>query len=100
MRTTVGYQWTRQTEVPTDTGPVTTQAGTFGFSGVDVFAAGTLGSSLSVLMIYTQVLAQSVFLTSPICLDSVLESAFVVIHDVYGTPCVNLRFGKHALVVP
>src|SRR5207302_6500794 len=29
MRTTVGYQWLRQTLVPTDGGPVDTQTGTF-----------------------------------------------------------------------
>src|SRR3989449_9736179 len=96
MRTTVGYQWTRQTEVPTDTGPVTTQTGTFGFTGLDVFAAGTLGSNLSFLIVYTPGLTQSGFQTAPSNLDSDLESAFVGIHDIGGTPWLNLRVGKHA----
>lgn len=100
MRTTVGYQWTRQTEVPTDTGPVTTQSGTFGFSGLDVFAAGTLGSNLSFLIVYTPGLAQSGFQTAPSNLDSDLESAFVGIHDIGGTPWLNLRVGKHAPDLP
>ena len=53
MRTTVGYQWLKQTLVPTDAGPVDTQTGTFGFTGLDVFAAGTLGNYLSFLLVYT-----------------------------------------------
>src|SRR6266478_2731838 len=100
MRTTVGYQWLRQTLVPTDTGPVDTQSGTFGFTGLDVFAAGVLGNRLSFLIVYTPGLAQSGFQTAPSNNDSDLESAFVGIHDIGGTPWINLRIGKHAPDLP
>ncbi|OLC18796.1 MAG: hypothetical protein AUH38_02830 [Deltaproteobacteria bacterium 13_1_40CM_68_24] len=100
MRTTVGYQWVRQTQVPTDTGPIDTQTGTFGFTGLDVFAAGTLGSHLSFLIVYTPGLAQSGFQTAPSTSDSDLESAFLGIHDIGGTPWLNLRVGKHAPDLP
>jgi len=33
FRTTVGYQYLRQTHQPTDSGNTTTQTGTFGFTG-------------------------------------------------------------------
>src|SRR5438132_11037128 len=39
MRTTVGYQWTRHTKVPTDSAPVRTHAGTYVLHGLKVFAA-------------------------------------------------------------
>src|SRR2546425_11566128 len=100
MRTTVGYQWVRQTQVPTDTGPIDTQTGTFGFTGLDVFAAGTLGSHLSFLIVYTPGLAQSGFQTAPSTSDSDLESAFLGIHDIGGTPWLNLPVGKHAPDLP
>jgi hypothetical protein len=45
FRTTAGYQWLRQTVVPTDTGTVTAQSGTFGFTGLDVWSAGTRRNS-------------------------------------------------------
>jgi hypothetical protein len=100
MRTTVGYQWLRNTLVPTDTGTVDTQTGTFGFTGLDVFAAGTLGSHLSFLLVLTPGLASSGFQLAPSGPDGDLESAFVGIHDIVGTPWLNLRVGKHAPDLP
>jgi len=100
MRTTVGYQWLRNTLVPTDTGTTDTQTGTFGFTGLDVFAAGTLGNRLSFLIVYTPGLAQSGFQLNPSNLDGDLESAFIGIHDLGGTPWFNLRVGKHAPDLP
>ncbi len=100
MRTTVGYQWLKQTLVPTDQGTVDTQTGTFGFTGLDVFAAGNLGKYLSFLIVYTPGLSQSGFQLAPSNLDSDLESAFVGIHDIGGTPWINLRVGKHAPDLP
>ena len=99
MRTTVGYQWLRQTLVPTDAGPVTTQTGTFGFTGLDVFAAGTLGDSVSFLITYTPGLGSAGFQTAP-STGGDLESAFLGIHDIAGTPYVNVRVGKHAPDLP
>ncbi len=100
MRTTVGYQWLRQTLVPTDAGPVTTQTGTFGFTGLDVFAVGTLGDNLSFLITYAPGLTGSGFQIAPTNLDSDLESAFIGFHDIAGTPFLNVRVGKHAPDLP
>jgi hypothetical protein len=100
MRTTVGYQWLKNTLVPTDQGTVDTQSGTLGFSGLDVFAAGTLGSKLSFLIVYTPGLASSGFQTAPTNGGGDLESAFVGLHDIAGTPWINLRVGKHAPDLP
>ena len=98
MRTTVGYQWLHETQVPTDSGPVDTQAGTFGFAGLDVFAAGALGDRLSYLLTLNPPLASAGFGTAP--QDGDLESAFVGIHDIADSSWVNLRVGKHALDLP
>jgi hypothetical protein len=98
MRTTVGYQWLKNTLVPTDQGTVDTQTGTFGFSGLDVFAAGALGNRLSFLITFTPGLGSAGFQTAP--QDGDLESAFVGIHDIGGTPWINLRVGKHAPDLP
>ena len=100
MRTTVGYQWLKQTLVPSDTGPIDTQTGTFGFTGLDVFAAGALGDKLSVLLVYTPGLGSSGFQTAPSNTDSDLESAFIGFHDIGGTSFLNLRVGKHAPDLP
>jgi hypothetical protein len=100
MRTTVGYQWLRQNLVPTDSGPVDTQTGTFGFTGLDVFAVGTLGDKLSFLITYAPGLSGSGFQLDPSNLDSDLESAFIGFHDIAGTPYLNVRVGKHAPDLP
>ncbi|HZR10751.1 MAG TPA: hypothetical protein VFA79_19345, partial [Myxococcales bacterium] len=73
MRTTVGYQWLKNTLVPTDQGVVDTQTGTFGFTGLDVFAAGTLGKHLSFLIVLTPGLASSGFQLDPSAQDGDLE---------------------------
>jgi hypothetical protein len=98
MRTTAGYQWLRQSLVPTDAGPVTTNTGSFGFTGLDVFAVGTLGERISFLITLTPGLVSAGFGTGPA--DGGLESAFVGFHDVGGTPFLNFRVGKHAPDLP
>jgi len=100
MRTTVGYQWLRQTLVPADSGTTDTQTGTFGFTGLDVFAAGALGDHLSTLITFTPGLGQSGFQTAPNPGDTDLESAFIGFHDILGTPYLNLRVGKEAPDLP
>ena len=98
MRTTVGYQWLRQTLVATDAGPATAQTGTFGFSGLDIFAAGNLAEKVSFLVTIEPVLSSAGFLRAP--QDGDLESAFVGLHDLFGSTWANLRVGKHALDLP
>jgi hypothetical protein len=99
-RTTVGYQWLHQNLVPTDNGPVTTNQGTFGFAGLDLFAVGTLGDRLSFLVTYTPGLASSGFQLAGDAGESDLEAAWAGFNDLFGTPFLNLRVGKHALDLP
>ncbi|HWE23483.1 MAG TPA: hypothetical protein VG496_06030, partial [Myxococcales bacterium] len=90
----------RTTQVPTDSGTTDADTGTFGFTGLDVFAVGTLGEKLSFLITFTPGLAESGFQTAPSNLDSDLESAFIGFHDIAGTTFANVRVGKHAPDLP
>ena len=98
VRTTPGYQWLRNTLVPTDTGKVTTQTGSFGFTGLDIFAAGTLGEKLSFLITYTPALKQAGFGLSPS--DGNLESVWIGFNDIFNSSWLNVRVGKHGLDLP
>lgn len=100
MRTTAGYQWLRSTLVPTGDGTTnaTTQTGTFGFTGLDIFAVGTLGDRVSFLVTYTPGLASAGFQLTPSVSD--LESAWIGFNDIFDSPFLNLRVGKHALDLP
>lgn len=100
FRTTAGYQWLRQTLVPADTGTVTTQTGTFGFTGLDVWAAGTLGEKLSFAITYTPGLVGTGFQLAGNPGSSDLETAWIGFHDVGVRNWLNFRVGKHALDLP
>jgi len=98
FRTTVGYQWLRQTLQQTDSGTATTQTGTFGFTGLDIHSAGTLADRVSYFITYTPALRSAGFTLSPS--DGDLESAWAGLHELLGTTWLNLRVGKHALDLP
>ena len=105
FRTTTGYQWLRQTLQPADNhdptmpaGTVTTQTGTFGFTGLDIHTAGTLGDKISFFITYTPGLKSSGFGLAPS--DGNLESAWAGFHEIFGTTWLNVRVGKHALDLP
>jgi hypothetical protein len=100
FRTTVGYQYAEQEGVPVDQPPgtTTTKNGSFGFAGLDILTAGSLGEQLSWLVVYTPGLGGAGFGTSPS--DGDLESAFVGFHRIFGTPFLNVRVGKHAPDLP
>ncbi len=100
LRTTAGYQWLRQTLVATDTGPVTTNTGTFGFTGIDIWAAGTLGEKLSFAITYTPGLVGAGFQLGNNAGSSDLENAWIGLHDIGVPDWINLRVGKHALDLP
>ena len=100
FRTTAGYQFLRQSLVATDNGPVTTNTGTFGFTGLDVWAAGTLGERLSFAITYTPGLAGTGFQLAGNAGSSDLETAWIGIHDIGIPNWVNFRVGKHALDLP
>jgi hypothetical protein len=100
FRTTVGYQYLRSTLVPTDAnGTITTQTGTFGFTGLDVWTAGTLGDRLSFAITYTPGLASTGFQLSGNAGSGDLESAWIGYNDVIEN-WLNFRVGKHALDLP
>jgi hypothetical protein len=100
FRTTVGYQFAQQQGVPVDQPPgeTTTKTGTFGFAGLDILTAGTLGEQISFLVVYTPGLGSAGFGTAPA--DGDLESAFVGFHRLFDTPFLNIRVGKHAPDLP
>jgi hypothetical protein len=100
MRSTVGYQYQVQTQVPAENGATTTtQQGRFGFTGLDILTAGTLGDHVSFLLVPVLGLDGAGF-----GLEggggSDLESAFIGLHDLLGTTYFNLRVGKHAPDLP
>ena len=97
FRTTAGYQLQRQTQ-NTDSGPLDAQTGSFGFTGLDILTAGTLGEKLSFLVVYTPTLGGAGFGLAP--QGGNLESAWVSIAEPFGTGWVNLRVGKHAIDQP
>jgi hypothetical protein len=105
-RTTVGYQYTSQTLVPVDPTPsnpnglATTKTGTFGFTGLDMLTAGTLGEQINFLVVFTPGLASSGFFTAPSLDGSDLESAWVGFTRLAGTPWLNVRVGKMAPDLP
>ncbi|GAC1594929.1 MAG: hypothetical protein NVS4B10_03050 [Myxococcales bacterium] len=100
FRTTAGYQYARSTLVPTDAkGPVTTQTGTFGFTGLDVWTAGTLGDKLSFAITYTPGLGSAGFQLNGNGAGGDLESAWLGYNDVLEN-WLNFRVGKHALDLP
>src|ERR1700682_3723947 len=100
FRTTAGYQWLRQTLVATDTGTITAQTGTFGFTGLDVWSAGTLGDRISYAITYTPGLGGAGFQLAGNPRGSDLESAWIGFHDVGIENWINFRVGKHALDLP
>ena len=100
LRTTAGYQFLRQALVQSDSGPITTNTGTFGFTGLDVWAAGTLGDKLSFAITYTPGLESAGFQLAGNGANGDLETAFIGLHDLVIPNWVNLRVGKHALDLP
>jgi hypothetical protein len=104
FRSTVGYQYAAQTQVPVEpttsnpTGLATTQTGTFGFAGLDILTAGTLGEQISFLLVYTPGLGSAGFGTGPS--DGDLESAWVGFTRLFGSPYLNVRVGKESPDLP
>ena len=100
FRTTAGYQFLRQALVPTDAGPITTNTGTFGFTGLDIWAAGTLGDKLAFAITYTPGLGGTGFQLAGNPGSGDLETAWIGINDIGVQDWFNLRVGKHALDLP
>ena len=89
FRSTVGYEFNSNTltpVAPTASNPLglaTTQTGTFGFQGLDILTAGTIGEQIGFLLVVEAQLASASFNTnSPQGGD--LESAWVVFTRLLG----------------
>jgi len=102
FRATVGYQWAQNTYVPVQPttsnpdGLATTETGTFGFTGLDILTAGTLGEQVGFLLVFTPGLFSAGFqVAGPSTAD--LESAWVAFTRLFNTPYLNIRVGKGAL---
>jgi hypothetical protein len=104
FRSTVGYEYNATTQVPVAPTPsnpnglATTQTGTFGFQGLDILTAGTLGDQISFLLVVEAVLNSAGFQLGP--QDGDLESAWVSFNRLFSTPYLNLRVGKMAPDLP
>ncbi len=102
FRSTVGFQYSNNTYVPVaptasnPDGLATTETGTFGYLGLDILTAGTLGEQVGFLLVVEAQLEAANFNTnSP--QGGNLESAWVVFTRLGGTPYANVRVGKGAL---
>src|SRR5277367_841435 len=71
FRATVGYQYSSQTQVPVEpttsnpNGLATASTGTFGFQGLDILTAGTLGEQIGFLLVVEAVLNSAGFQLGP-----------------------------------
>lgn len=101
FRASLGFLYNNNTYVPVadssnPNGTTTTETGTFGFGGLDILTAGTLGEQIGFLLVVEAQLQSAGYqLNSPQGGD--LESAWVVFTRLFGTPYANLRVGKGAL---
>jgi hypothetical protein len=102
FRSTVGYEFNSNTltpVTPTASNPLglaTAQTGTFGFQGLDILTAGTIGEQIGFLLVVEAQLASANFNTNS-AQGGDLESAWVVFTRLFGTPYLNVRVGKGAL---
>ncbi|MGO8968314.1 MAG: hypothetical protein ACLQDQ_01965 [Myxococcaceae bacterium] len=101
FRATVGYLYQNNTLVPVQPSPsdpnglATTETGTFGYAGLDILTAGTLGEQIGFLLVVEAQLDSSGYQTGT--QEGNLESAWIVFTRLLGTPYLNLRVGKGAL---
>jgi hypothetical protein len=92
MRTTPAYQFTRQTNQPSDQGPITVQSGGVPLPpGVDILTAGTIAKDISFLLVVSGF--------GPDGLASV-ESAWARLDNLLGSSWLNFKIGKFELDEP
>jgi hypothetical protein len=102
LRTTVGYQAASLSKV--GDGTTTTSnltSGSFGFTGLDILAFGTLARDISFGVVYTPGLGSAGFGSGNSLDDSDLEAAFIKVDNIMGSDyLVNLKVGKYEMDVP
>jgi hypothetical protein len=102
FRAALGYLYNSNTDVPVQPTPsnpnglATTNTGTFGFGGLDILTAGTLGEQIGFLLVVEAQLASAGYQLGAAQTGN-LESAWVVFTRLFGTPYANIRVGKGAL---
>ncbi len=93
LRTTPGYQYTRVTNQPSDSGPITVQNGGVPVPpGVDILTGGTIAKDLSFLLVVAGF--------SPADGASAVESGWVRFDNLGGSGWANLKVGKFELDEP
>jgi len=92
LRTTPAYQFTRQTNQPSDQGPITVQSGGVPLPpGVDILTAGTVAKDISFLLVVSGF--------GPDGTASV-ESAWARLDNLFGSGWLNFKIGKFELDEP
>jgi hypothetical protein len=93
LRTTAAYGYTRTTNQPSDTGPVTTTTGGVPQTpGVDLLTAGTIARDISFLVVLTGF--------SPSDGQAMAESAWVRVSNLGDSQWANLKIGKFEVDLP
>jgi hypothetical protein len=93
IRTTAAYQFTRQTNQTSDTGPVTIQNGGVPMPpGIDILTGGLIARNISYLVVVSGF--------SPSDGTASLESAWARLDNLAGNSWLNLRVGKFELDQP
>jgi hypothetical protein len=92
LRTTPAYQYTRTTNQPSDSGPVTVQTGGVPIPpGADILTGGVIAKDVSFLAVAAGFGEDG---------TAALESAWARLDNLAGTSWLNLRIGKFELDLP
>ncbi|TKB32516.1 MAG: hypothetical protein E8D51_10100 [Nitrospira sp.] len=101
LRTTVGYQGAFTSKLAGGNpaaGSAGASTGSFGFTGLDLLAFGSLAKDIAFGVIYVPGLGSAGFGTGGS--DGDLEAAFVRFNNLFSTSLVNVKVGKFELDLP
>jgi hypothetical protein len=91
LRTFAGWEYTRTTNVATDSGPETVQNGAFAHPEVDILTGGTIARDLSFLLVVAGFGAEGL---------AEVESGWARVSNIGGSSWLNARVGKLELDQP
>lgn len=98
FRSTVGYQYQKSTNAfnnPVTQEPYDTSTSGFGSFGIDFLSAGTLDRDISYLVVPT-----GVFSNLGGAATFSLESAWIRVDNITGSPMLNFKIGKGDIGIP
>lgn len=101
LRTTLGYQSSSISRLAIGnpaTGKATANTGSFGFTGLDVLAFGTLAKDVAFGVVFTPGIESAGFETKGSTGN--LEAAFVRFNNLFSSSLVNVKVGKYELDLP